>query len=57
MKKILNWYLGNNNAADDEKVLARRQRFGREVRNVMEQTVDVIATGAVVFYAVARNIR
>lgn len=57
MKKLLSWYFGNSIAADDKRILARRQKISQEARNVMDQAVDVIATGAVVFYAVAKNIR
>jgi hypothetical protein len=57
MKKLLNWYFGNGIAADDKSILARRQKISQEARNVMGQAVDVIATGAVVFYAVAKNMR
>ena len=57
MEKLLNWYLGNNIATDDEKILARRRRIGQDARDIAGQAVDVIATGAVVFYAVAKNMR
>ena len=57
MRKLLNWYFNNGIAADDESILARRHKIGQEARNVMGQAVDMIATGAVVFCAVAKNIR
>lgn len=57
MKRFIKWYLGDDKAVSDEKVLARRQKFVGEAKAVAEQAVDVIATGAVAFYAVARNIR
>jgi len=57
MKRFIKWYLGDDKAVSDEKVLARRQKFVGGAKAIAEQAVDVIATGAVVFYAVARNIR
>ena len=57
MGKFINWYLGNNKAVSDKEVLARRRKIVGEAKAIAGQAVDMIATGTVVFYAVAKNMR